>query len=349
MSAKKSRPAGVQSGQPAAELAGGSAEQPTDIPAKGWLQVAKRAWAEAKDDQVPLLSAGVAFFGFLSLFPALIAAILTYGLFADPAQVRDHIAQLSGTLPSAARSLLEQQATSLASSSSSALGVGLAFALAAALWSASGGVGNLMTAVNIAYDEEEKRGFLKRKAMALLLTLGAIVFVVVALVLVALAPPLLEALGLPGWLHWLLSLGRWVVVALVVSAALAVVYRLAPSRDAPQMRWVSIGAVVATVLWLVASIGFSIYADTFGSYGETYGSVAGAAVLMLWLWITAFIVLLGAEINAESEEQTGRDTTVGPEQPLGQRRAVKADSRPPAKAARRNGSGGTSRQKRAKR
>jgi hypothetical protein len=115
--------------------------------------------------------------------------------------------------------------------------------------------------------------------MALLLTLGAIVFVLVALVLVALAPPLLEALGLPGWLHWLLSLGRWVVVALVVSAALAVVYRLAPSRDAPQMRWVSIGAVVATVLWLVASIGFSIYADTFGSYGETYGSVAGAAVL----------------------------------------------------------------------
>jgi len=171
--------------------------------------------------------------------------------------------------------------------------------------------------------------------MVLLLTLGAIVFVVVALVVVALAPPLLEALGLPGWLHWLLSLGRWVVVALVVSAALAVVYRLAPSRDAPQMRWVSIG--------------FSIYADSFGSYGETYGSVAGAAVLMLWLWITAFIVLLGAEINAESEEQTGRDTTVGPEQPLGQRRAVKADSRPPAKAARRNGSGGTSRQKRAKR
>jgi membrane protein len=126
----------------------------------------------------------------------------------------------------------------------------------------------------------------------------------------------------------LLNVARWLGVVVAVSVALAVVYRFAPDRDSPRFSWVSVGAVVATVIWVIASVGFSLYVDNFGSYGKTYGALAGVAILMLWLWITAFIVLLGAEINAEAEQQTARDTTVGESEPIGRRGAVKADSLP---------------------
>ncbi len=312
----------------ARRVPGGEAERPREIPPRGWWQVVKRAWKEAKTDQVPLLAAGVAFFSFLALFPALIAAVLAYGLFADPAQVRDHLDELAGALPSSARDLLLRQAESITSAPQQALGIGVVVALLAALWSASGGVGNLMSAVNITYDEEESRNFIVRKLLALLLTVGGIVFVLLAIGMLAVAPVVIDTLAVAEPIRWLLEAARWVIVLLAVTLGLAIVYRLAPSRDDPQMRWVSVGAVVATVVWLIASIGFSLYVDNFGSYGETYGSLAGVAVLMLWLWITAYVVLLGAEINAESEQQTVRDTTVGEERPLGQRDAVKADTTP---------------------
>ncbi|HEX6249409.1 MAG TPA: YihY/virulence factor BrkB family protein, partial [Nocardioidaceae bacterium] len=208
------------------------------------------------------------------------------------------------------------------------LGLGLIIALALALWSASGGVGNIVTAVNIAYDEEETRGFVKRKLLSLGFTFGAILFAAVAVGLIAVVPPLLDAFIPSGALYWLITIGRYLFLVVAVMIALAVLYRFAPDRDAPKFAWVSVGAAVATVIWIVASVGFSVYVDNFGSYGETYGAVAGVAVLMLWLWITAFIVLLGAEINSESEQQTVKDTTRGEPEPLGQRGAVKADNLP---------------------
>ncbi len=195
-----------------------------------------------------------------------------------------------------------------------------------ALWSASGGVGNLMAAINTAYDEQETRGFVKKRALALGLTVGAILFMVVMLGLVAVVPPLLDSLVGDTPLRWVLQIGRWVLLVALVSAALAVLYRLAPDRDAPQLRWVSVGAVVATVIWLVASIGFSIYVSTFGNYAKTYGVFAGIVVTLMWLWLTAYAILLGAEINAEAEQQTVADTTTGPAEPMGQRGAVKADT-----------------------
>jgi membrane protein len=310
------------------EVPGGDASSPAQIPARGWWQVTKRAWAEAKADQVPLMAAGVAFFGFLSLFPAMIAAVLTYGLVASPAQMRSQVQQLGGAIPASARALLTKQLDSVTSSPQQSLGIGLVVSLLAALWSASGGVGYLMTAVNIAYDEPNNRGWVKRKLLALGLTVGAIVFMVLAIALVAVAPAVFSSLGASTLATIGLQIARWVLIIVLVSVALAVVYRVAPDRDAPAMKWVSTGAVIATVLWLVASIGFSLY-TSFGSYSKSYGSLAGVAVLLLWLWITSYAVLLGAEINAESEEQTVRDTTKGPEQPLGQRGAVKADSLPP--------------------
>ncbi|GAA1520351.1 YihY/virulence factor BrkB family protein [Kribbella lupini] len=305
---------------------GVEADKPAEIPAAGWWQILKRAWAEAKADQVPLLAAGVAFFGFLSLFPGVVAAVLAYGLLADPAQIRRQAQDLAAAVPSSARDLLLQQIDTLTSAPRQSLGIGVVVAVATALWSASGGVGYLITAVNLAYDEEETRGFVRRKLLALGMTLGAIVFVLLAIGLFAVGAAISE--DVPTAVRVLLEAARLVVAVLLIMVALAVTYRLAPARDAPRLRWVSVGAVVATVIWLVASIGFSLYVATFGSYAKTYGSLAAVVVLMLWLWLTAYAILLGAEINAESEQQTVRDTTKGRPRPLGSRGAVKADSTP---------------------
>ena len=314
-----------KAGQTAQSVPGGDADKPGDIPKRGWVQIAKRGWAEAKADQVPLLAAGVAFYAFLALFPALVALVLIYGLVADPAQIASQIGQLTEALPEDARSLITNQLT-MVSSGETRAGLGAAIAIVLALWSASGGVGNLMVAISTAYDEEQKRSFVKKRGLALLLTLGAIIFMIVMLGLVAVFPTLLDRID-SGVVRFLLQAARWVLVAAVVSAALAVLYRVAPDRDAPKMRWVSVGAVVATVLWLIASIGFSIFAS-FGTYAKTYGPVAGIVVTLFWLWITSYAVLLGAEINAEAEQQTIRDTTKGTDAPIGQRGAVKADSLP---------------------
>lgn len=317
--------------QAKADVPGADAEKPTEIPAKGWLQILKRGMAEAKTDQVPLLAAGVAFFAFLSIFPAMIALVLVYGLVADRSTVARQGEALSGSLPEGAGELIKNQLTVLTSAPSQSLGFGLVLAILTALWSASGGMGQLLTAINTAYDEEEKRGFVKKKLIALGFTLGAIVFMVLMISLVAVAPALLQAFNFGGFINVLLQIARWILLIILVAAALALLYRVAPNRDAPKMAWVSTGAIFATVLWVLASVGFSLYVSNFGnnSYTKTYGAFAGVVILLLWLWITCYAILLGAEINAESEEQTVEDTTKGPPEPLGQRGAVKADSGPP--------------------
>jgi membrane protein len=306
-------------------LPGDEARKPTEIPARGWWQVTRRAVRESGADNVPMLAGGVAYFGFLALFPALIAAITLYGLVADPATVARQVQALAGTLPQEAQPLIADQLTSIVSTSGGALGVGLVVSLLAALWSASSGTGNLMKAVNLAYDEDETRGFLKTRGIALLLTLGAIVFVLLTLTLVAVVPPLLEAIRLGPVGTILAQVVRWILLVVLIVGALAVVYRVAPDRDAPRFTWVSVGSLVAAVLWIAGSIGFSVYVNNFGSYNKTYGALAAVVVLLLWLYLTSYIVLLGAEINAEAERQTQRDTTKGPEQPMGERRAAAAD------------------------
>src|SRR5689334_14166513 len=235
---------------------GREAETPGQIPAAGWRQILKRAWAEAKADQVPLLAAGVAFFGFLSLFPAMIAAVLTYGLVAEPDQIRQQADELAAALPGSARELLLQQVGALTSAPQQALGIGLIISLLTALWSASGGVGYLITAVNLAYDEEESRGFVRRKGLALGLTLGAILFVVLAAGLMALGPALFGSGEVSTPVRIAVEVGRVLLAVVLMSVALAITYRLAPDRDAPRLRWVSIGATVATVTWLIVSAAF---------------------------------------------------------------------------------------------
>ncbi len=311
-----------------AELPGVHAEKPTQIPARGWVQIVKRAWAENSADNMPIIGAGVAFFAFLAVFPALIATISIYGLVASPETVSRQIESLSGQLPEEAQSLLENQLTSIVSNSGGALTVSLIISILAALWSASGGTGNLITAVNLAYDEVETRGFVKRKALALGLTLGAIVFVLITFALVAVVPAVLEALPLGIFGTVLAQVIRWVLLLGVVAGSLAVLYRVAPDRDAPRFAWVSLGSVVVTVIWAIVSLLFSLYVDNFGSYDKTYGAIAGVIVLMLWLYLTCYLVLLGAEINSEAEHQTAHDTTEGEPQPMGQRDATMADELP---------------------
>jgi membrane protein len=312
---------------PTEDLSGAQADKPTEIPKRGWFQIAKRGWAEAKADQVPLLAAGVAFYAFMAIFPAMIAVTLLYGLFADPATIADQVDAAGGALPDDVRALIVEQLRNLATTQRTGAGIGAILSLLLALWSASAGVGNLMTAISTAYDEQEQRGFVKKRAIALALTLGAVVLLLVVLGLVAVLPVVLQIFS-GGALRVLLEIARFLLVAVVVAIALAVLYRIAPDRDAPKFRWVSVGAVVATVLWLLASIGFSIYVANFSNYAKTYGALASVVILLFWLWITAYAILLGAEINAESEQQTARDSTRGPERPLGQRGAVKADSVP---------------------
>jgi membrane protein len=308
------------------DVPGGDADRPSQIPRRGWFQIAKRGWAEAKADQVPLLAAGLAYYAFLAIFPAIIAAVSLYGLFADPTQIVGQLSQLLQGIPAEARDLIIDQLRNQ-SSRRVGLGIGAVVSIVIALWSASGGVGQLRTAVNVAYDEEEKRSFVAKRGLALLVTLGAIVFMVIVFGLVAVLPAVLARLDL-GPLSWLLQIVRWVLIAAVVAVALAVIYRIGPDRDAPKIRWLSVGAVLATVLWLIASIGFAIYVASFGSYAKTYGAVAGIVVMLFWLWITSYAILLGAEVNAEAEQQTVRDSTRGPARPLGERGAVKADSVP---------------------
>ncbi|MDQ7993621.1 MAG: YihY/virulence factor BrkB family protein [Propionicimonas sp.] len=312
----------------ASRIPGIAADSPTQIPPRGWRQVAVRGWREASADQVPLLGAGVAFFGFLALFPALIALSLVYGLVADPATISDQLAALTAALPAEARALIEDQLRQLVAAPRAGLGWGLALTLVVSLWSASGGVANLVTAINIAYDELPKRGFVKDKLVAFGLTAGAIVFMLVVMALVAGVPAVAAAAGLEGGWRWLVEVVRWLLVAVLVMGALAVLYRVAPDREPPKFRWVSIGAAVATVLWLLASVGLSLYVTLFANYARTYGALAGVVVLLMWLWATSYAVLLGAEINAEAELQTGKDSTAGPARPLGERGAVKADSLP---------------------
>ena len=316
----------------AGSVPGGEAEKPTEVPAKGWLQILKRGMAEAKADNVPLLAAGMAYYSFLAIFPTIIAGVLLYSFFSDPAQITQQVNSGLASFPQNARDLITAQITRV---SGQGAGIGAIVSIAVALFSASGGVGNLMAAINTAYDEDETRGFIKKRGTALLLTLGAIIFVLLVIGLVAVLPAVLSVLGSSGAVHWLIQIGRWVIIVGVIMVALAVLYRVAPDRDAPKMRWVSVGAGIAAVLFVVASIGFSLYISNFGnnSYTKTYGAAASFVIVLFWLWIISYAVLLGAEINAESEQQTVADTTKGAPMPMGDRDAVKADSAPDPAAA----------------
>ncbi|MBC7954103.1 MAG: YihY/virulence factor BrkB family protein [Rhodospirillaceae bacterium] len=305
---------------------GREAGKPSDIPKAGWLDIAKRVWANISRFEVSVVSAGVAFNEFFALFPALAAGVSLYGLVADPATVNRQLGILAGFMPADVHSLVAGQLEGLTQASEGTLGLSLLIAVVIALWGATRGVKGMISGLNIVYQEPEQRGFLKYNLTALALTLGAIIFGLMALALVAAVPALLKFLPVGEPIQSLLSFLRWPLLAVFVLMGLAVVYRYAPSRDKPQWRWVSWGAVAAAALWLIGSGLFSLYAAKFGDFNKTYGSMAAVAVTLLWFQLTSFVVLLGGLINAEMEHQTAKDTTEGPSRPMGQRGANMADT-----------------------
>ncbi|RLV55875.1 YihY/virulence factor BrkB family protein [Aeromicrobium phragmitis] len=267
---------------------------------RAFLRTVKLAWKQASSRQAPLLAAGVAFYSFTSLFPALIAGVSLYGLVASPQTVAQQSDRLRDLLPADAASLVTGQIEQLTATSSGTLGVTTVVALAVALWSASGGVGNLLTAVNLMFGLGDDRGFVKRKALALGMTVTAILFAIVAIALVAVVPAVLNVIDAVPGVRWGAEVARWLVLVILVMAVIAVTYRLAPNRPHPS-RFISRGVVVASLLWLLVSVGFSMYVNSFGNYGKTYGALAGVVVLLLWLWIGLFAVLLGAALQAVDE------------------------------------------------
>lgn len=283
------------------------------------------AWKQGSAQQAPLLAAGVAFYAFLSLFPAMIAAVLTYGLVASPETVAKQSADIAEALPSDAASLVTGQLDSLTATADGSLGIGLAIAVLVAVNSASAGVGNLIGAINSMFGLGETRGFIRRKALALGLTAGAVVFLLVVFGLVAAAPAVFDAIDIVPGTRVVLEIGRWALLLTAVVVAIGVLFRVAPNRT-DTGRLLTKGVLVASALWILVSVGFSLYVDNFGSYGKTYGALAGVVVLLLWLWIGVYAILLGACIEAVREDVVTQDT-VTEDAEIGQWRADAADNK----------------------
>lgn len=265
------------------------------------------AWRQASARQAPLLAAGVAFYLFTSLFPALIAAVSIYGLVADPATVARQAERLSEALPADAASLITGQLEQLTSQSSGSLGLSAIIAIVLAVYSASGGISNLVTAINQLYGLPDRRSFIMRKLLALGLTAGALVFGLVAISLVAVVPIVLDLVDVVPGARLLANVLRWVVLAGGIVVAIGVLYRQAPDRPAPR-GVLTKGVVLAAAIWLVVSVGFSVYVDTFGNYAKTYGALAGVIVLLLWLWVGMYAILFGACVEATREHIVTRET-----------------------------------------
>jgi membrane protein len=305
---------------------GRHASRPSDIPALGWWDIGWRVWSEVGEDRVMLVAAGVTFYLLLALFPALAAFVSLYGFVADPDTVADHVSHLGGLLPSAGVDIIRTQLDDLASQDEQALGIGFLIGLAIALWSANNGVKALFEAMNIAHEEQEKRGFLMLNLTSIAFTMGALLIGIALILTVGAVPAMLAYLRLDAWAETLIAIGRWPVLLVAILTGISLIYRFGPSRRPPKWRWLSWGAALATIVWVGASWGFSFYLQNFANYNATYGSLGAVIGLMMWTWISVIILIVGAEINAEMEHQTKCDSTVGKPKPMGERGAVVADT-----------------------
>jgi len=308
---------------PAGEERGRGADSPQDIPAAGWWDIVKRLRTRVRDDNIPLLSAGLALYAMLSIFPALIAVISIYGLVAEPQSATAQVQRLADIMPDQARETLTGQLEALTKSAGKGLSLGAALGILAAIWTASAGMKAMIAGINVAYDQIETRKFLKLRGLALLLTLGAIVTMAVAIGIIVVLPVVTGLLGPAGRI--LLAIVRWPLLAGLMLVGVGVLYRFAPNRRDAKWRWVTAGSVVATLLWLLGSGVFSLYVNSFATYNRTYGVLGAVIILLTWLFLSSFVVLLGAELNNEMELQTKRDSTTGPPRPMGERDALAAD------------------------
>ncbi|MCO6417449.1 YihY/virulence factor BrkB family protein [Siccirubricoccus sp. KC 17139] len=304
---------------------GRDATRPEEIPPRGWWAIAKRTVSQVSDDRVLTEAAGVTFYALLALFPALAALVSLYGLFADPATISEHLGAVGSVVPGGGMEIIEEQVKRITAKGEGTLGFGALIGLATSLWSSNQAMKAIVDALNVVYEEKEKRSFFRRLLVTMTFTLAGILFILLAMAAVVVLPVALAFIGLDGVLETVLRLARWPVLLLAVGLFLACLYRYGPSRERAQWRWVSWGSAFASLAWLVFSLGFSWYVTNFGSYNETYGSLGAVIGFMTWIWLSATVVLVGAELDAEMEHQTARDTTTGPERPMGTRGARMAD------------------------
>ncbi|MEX0649187.1 MAG: YihY/virulence factor BrkB family protein [Balneolaceae bacterium] len=304
---------------------GRKAEKPSRIPKAGWKEIIFRIKDELTNDHISIVSAGVAYYFFVALFPTLIAAISIYGLVVDPVQVEQQMNQVAGILPEQASQMISTILENVASQTEETLSWGFGLSMFLSLWFAHNGTSAVFEGINIAYNETDERGFFKQNGITLLFTIGGIIAGIICTALVVVFPALVKSINLPAFLETLINWLRWPLLAFLIIGALGLTYKIAPDRSNPEFRWLSTGAVTATALWLAGSLLFSLYIDNFGNYDEMYGSFAAVIILLLWFFITAFIILLGAEINSELEHQTQKDTTTGEDKPMGERGAYHAD------------------------
>ena len=290
---------------------GRQAASPSEIPPKGWKDILLRVYENVSRHRLLALAAGMTYYSILAIFPAIAALVAMYGLFSDPATIAKHLDELGGFLPGGALDIAREQLTRVASKGSQTLGLTFAIGLATSLWSANAAMKSLFDTLNIVHGEEETRGFIKLNAISLGFTIGGIAFMLAALGSIVIVPVILGYVGLSNAGDLLLRIGRWPAMYLILTFALAIIYRFGPSREAPRWRWITWGSAIAALLWLAVSGLFSWYASNFGQFNETYGSLGAVIGFMTWLWISAIVILLGAEIDAEMEHRTARDTTRG--------------------------------------
>ena len=305
---------------------GRGARFPWQIPWAGWKDILWRTYEQVNEDRLLAVAAGVVFYGLLAIFPAISAFVSIYGLFADPVTVDQTVSLLSGVIPADAMGPITEQVDRVVSTGSGSLGFAFLLSLALALWSANAGMKAVIDALNVAYGERERRSFIHLTLISFALTLGVIVAGMGAITAIVIFPVATSFLGVESLAATLVQWLRWPLLFLALLFGLAVLYRFGPNRTKPRWEWVSIGSIVAAFLWLGGSAALSFYLSRFADYSATYGSLAAGIGLMTWLWLSAIVVLLGAELNAEIEHQTARDSTVGPEKPLGTRGATMADT-----------------------
>jgi membrane protein len=312
--------------QPHQNGRGRRAVSPLEIPLSGWKDIAWRTYEEIGNDRLLAVAAGVVFYGLLALFPAITALVSSNALFAEAATIGKHLAFAAALMPAGAFGIVEEQIGRITQTGGAGLTMAFIIGLLIAVWSANAGMKAMIDALNVVYDEEEKRGFIRLNLISIAMTVALLSFLLIAVGAVVVLPLAFAWLGMQGTSEWALALLRWPAIMLIIALGLALLYRFGPSRDDAQWRWLSVGAVVATLLWVAGSALFSWYLSNFANYNETYGSLGAGIGLMMWLWLTSIAILLGAEINAEIEHQTAQDTTKGPEKPLGARGAAMADS-----------------------
>jgi membrane protein len=311
---------------------GREARTPIDLPRHAWIEILKRVWNKTGSDNISLMAAGVAFYGFLSIVPFVGALVMTYGLIADPSSIADHMRTVITLVPRDAAKLILDQIISLVTTASTKKGIGLAVALLISIYGATRASGAVIMALNVVYEQPERRSIVRTTLLSFVLIIGAVLIGIMGILAasaVALVGKLAEGLGPVAGVA--VSIATWLIAGTLASLAIAAAYRYAPDRSDARWRWLTMGSALATLLWLIATLGFGAYAATLGNYNATYGSLGAVVVLLMWLYVSSYAILLGAEINAETERQVARDTTTGHPRPMGQRGATVADQvAPPA-------------------